>query len=346
MSDQSERTFSADFKRFFLRGLVILLPSVLTLWIVVKAYQFVDTAIAEPINRGVRVAMNQSSPYWSVLRNEFEPSHGQLNAAIADRAVERRLIDRERERRSLRQQMRSDSEDPTVAPTEDELNAHIALLPEAAAVNVGAIRAELRQRSINEWWASRWYMNFIGLIIAIIVVYIAGRVLGGFFGRQIYRKLEGVLTSVPVFKQVYPYVKQIVDFLFSDEQPIKFNRVVVVEYPRRGIWSVGFLTGPTLKSVADRAGNSVTIFIPSSPTPFTGYTITVPRDEVIEVPISVEEAIRFAVSGGVLIPDHQQMNMLEQIRKGGQEAAAGRSKPEPTVAASTAAGSSPEKEKE
>lgn len=307
MNDQSERTFSADFKRFFLRGLVILLPSVLTLWIVVKAYQFVDTAIAEPINRSVRIAMNQSAPYWRVLRDEFEPSHGQLNAAIAERAAERRLVDRERERRSLRLEMRRDSDDLTVTPTEDELNAHIASLPEVAALNMMALRAELRQRAINQWWASRWYMNFIGLIIAVVAVYIAGRVLGGFFGRQIYRKLEGVLTSVPVFKQVYPYVKQIVDFLFSDDQPIKFNRVVVVEYPRKGIWSVGFLTGPTLRSVADRAGKSVTIFIPSSPTPFTGYTITVPHEEVIEVPISVEEAIRFAVSGGVLIPDHQQL---------------------------------------
>lgn len=309
MSDQSERTFSSDFRRFFLRGLVILLPSVLTLWIVVKAYQFVDTAIAEPINRGVRVAMNQTTPFWSPLRSEFEPTDGQFSAAVAERAVERRLVDRERARRDLRITMAYESGDPAILPTEEELNAYITGLPEAAAINVQAIRSELRQRAINDWWAARWYMNFIGLIIAIVAVYIAGRVLGGFFGRQIYRKLEGVMTSVPIFKQVYPYVKQIVDFLFSDDQPIKFNRVVVVEYPRKGIWSVGFLTGPTLKSVAQRAGKSVTIFIPSSPTPFTGYTITVPQDEVIEVPISVEEAIRFAVSGGVLIPDHQQLDM-------------------------------------
>lgn len=313
MSDPSARTFSSDFKRFFVRGLVILLPSVLTLWIMVKAYQFVDTAIAEPINRSVRLAMNQAAPYWSPLRDTFDPSEGQLNAAVAERAAERRLIDRERVRRDLRDQMRRSSDDPVVIPTDDELNTYIVGLPEVAAINVQPIRADLRQRTINEWWTSRWYMNVIGLIIAIVAVYIAGRVLGGFFGRQIYRKIEGILTSVPIFKQVYPYVKQIVDFLFSDDQPIKFNRVVVVEYPRKGIWSVGFLTGPTLRSVAERAGKSVTIFVPSSPTPFTGYTITVPQEEVIEVPISVEEAIRFAVSGGVLIPDHQQLEMTPQL---------------------------------
>jgi uncharacterized membrane protein len=150
-------------------------------------------------------------------------------------------------------------------------------------------------------------MRLIGLVVALIAVYIAGRLLGGFFGRRIYRKLESIIAQVPVFKQVYPYVKQIVDFLFSDEHSIKFNRVVAVEYPRRGIWSVGFMTGGTMKTIHERAGQSLTVFVPSSPTPFTGYTITVPVEDVIELPITVEEALRFTVSGGVLVPGRQQM---------------------------------------
>jgi uncharacterized membrane protein len=319
MTDQLDRTFSSDFRRFFLRGLVVLLPSVLTLWIVVKAYQFVDTAIAEPINRSVRITINQASPHWGPLQEQFEPSSARLHAEIADRAVERRLVDRERIRHQLRIEMlRQQQEEGTYnpdsppVPTDDEVNERIAEHQDVIrALNYSSIRTELRQRQINDWWTARWYMNLIGLVIAIIAVYVVGRLLGGFFGRHIYRKLEAVLTSVPVFKQVYPYVKQVVDFLFSEEQPIKFNRVVVVEYPRKGIWSVGFLTGPTLRSIAEHSGQSVTIFIPSSPTPFTGYTITVPQEDVIEVPISVEEAIRFALSGGVLIPDHQQLNKAD-----------------------------------
>jgi uncharacterized membrane protein len=263
MSESSPRTFSADFKRFFLRGLVVLLPSVLTLWIVVKAYQFVDNTIAQPINGGVRLAMARVTPYWGPLRNEFEPNQEQVRAEIVKRVNEKRK------------------------PTEDQ------------------VRAELRVQSIQAWWDAHWYMQMIGLVIAIIAVYIAGRLLGGFLGRRMYRRVETVIISVPVIKQVYPYVKQIVDFLFSDEKTMQFNRVVVVEYPRKGIWSVGFLTGDTMKSITDRAGDSVTVFIPSSPTPFTGYTITVPRAEAIELPITVEEAMRFAVSGGVLVPDHQ-----------------------------------------
>ena len=72
MSDQPPRSFAADFKLFFLRGLVVVLPSVLTLWIVVKAYQFVDSTIAEPINHGIRLAMHNLAPVWSPLSNAFD----------------------------------------------------------------------------------------------------------------------------------------------------------------------------------------------------------------------------------------------------------------------------------
>ncbi|MHC4709150.1 MAG: DUF502 domain-containing protein, partial [Planctomycetota bacterium] len=191
-TNPAARTFSSDF--------VVLLPSVLTLWIVVKAYQFVDNTIAEPINGWVRVGMIQVATAWEPLRLEFDPSVRAIDAEIE------------------------------------------------AAVSAGNAPA--------------------------IAVYVAGRLLGGFFGRHIYRRLENFITALPVFKQVYPYVKQVVDFLFSDERPIKFNRVVLLEYPRKGIWSVGFLTGDTMKSIARESGDAVTVFIPSSPTPFTGYTIT------------------------------------------------------------------------
>ncbi|MCZ6836256.1 MAG: DUF502 domain-containing protein [Planctomycetota bacterium] len=264
MTDPSNRTFNADFKRFFVKGLVVLLPTVLTLWIVVKAYQFVDNSFAEPINRGVRLTLHRATPYWKPLQGMFEPSDELLKE---DLSVE--FLD--------------------IVPTA-ELNS---------------ARSRLRGENIQTWWDEHWLMDFIGLMMAIIGVYVTGRLLGGFFGRQIYRRLERFITTLPVFKQVYPHVKQVVDFLFSDEKPLSFNRVVVVEYPRKGIWSVGFQTGSSMKSVAEDAGDSVTIFIPSSPTPFTGYTITVPRDQVRELPITVEEAIRFAVSGGVLIPQHQ-----------------------------------------
>lgn len=266
MTDPAARTFKSDFKRFFLRGLVILLPTVLTLWIVVKAYQFVDSSIAQPINSGVRLAMVNIAPVWSPIRRITDPTDEELNTELVRRTTSTRK------------------------PTRDQ------------------VLYELRTENVLEWWQSHWYMDLIGLVVAIVAVYVAGRLLGGFFGRSIYSRIERFITSLPVFKQVYPYVKQIVDFLFSDDKTIKFNRVVVVQYPRKGIWSVGFMTGGTMRAIATHSGDSVTVFIPSSPTPFTGYTITVPREEVIDVPISVDEALRFVVSGGVLVPPTQVVN--------------------------------------
>ena len=258
------RTFTSDFKRFFIRGLVVLLPSVLTLWIVVKAYQFVDNAIAEPINKWVRVTIIQTSAAWRPMREFFD--------ADAD-------------------------------TIQNEYDLRVAA--GIRAPSLPRIRSELRAANVQQWWADRWYLRSIGLIIAIVAVYVAGRLLGGFVGRSIYRRLERVVTALPVFKQVYPYVKQVVDFLFNNDRALRFNRVVIVEYPRKGVWAVGFMTGTAMKSIAEKSGDSVTVFVPSSPTPFTGYTITVPREEVIDLPITVEEAIRFSVTAGVLVPEHQ-----------------------------------------
>jgi uncharacterized membrane protein len=266
MTPAHDRRSSSHFKRFFVRGLVILLPSVLTLWLLVTAYRFIDSSIAQPINSGVRMGIVNTPTIWPSVTESwaFEPNQLQMSDARTQRGL--------------------DSTDKS----QDQL-----------------IRKEYRTKAVDAWWKSHWYLNFIGIVIAILAVYFAGRLLGGFFGRRLYRQLERLIESVPIIKLVYPYIKQVVDFLFGEDQPIKFNRVVAVEYPRKGIWAVGFLTGSTLHTISAHSGEAVTVFIPSSPAPFTGYTITVPANEIIEIPLTVEEAIRFTVSGGVLIPGRE-----------------------------------------
>jgi hypothetical protein len=82
--------------------------------------------------------------------------------------------------------------------------------------------------------------------------------------------------------------------------------VVLVQYPRKGIWTIGLHTGGAIRKIDDMIGECVTVFIPSSPTPFTGYTIIVPKEDVIDAPLTIDEALRFVVSGGVLVPEHQK----------------------------------------
>jgi uncharacterized membrane protein len=253
--------------RPFLRGLAVLLPSVLTLWLLVKAYQFIDSAIAEPINTGIRSAFIQIPKHFPQIADALAigPDHD----ALAEAANAQNITEN--------------------SPAWIELS--------------GEVFAE----SVNTWWAEHAWMNLLGLVVAAIIVYISGRLVGGFIGRTIYKRLEKLMVTVPVISKVYPYIKQLVDFLISDSDKPKFSRVVAVEYPRKGIWSVGFMTGDSLRTIEAKLPDSVTIFIPSSPTPFTGYTITVAKSDTINLPITVEEAIRFAVSGGVLVPDHQAL---------------------------------------
>ena len=271
MSTKKKNTPSHP-KQAFFRGLAVLLPSVLTLWLMVKAYQFIDSAIAEPINGGIRMIVVHTPSYFPSATEFFEigPTNVEINTAAAEKEIS---ITDEKQIKSL--------------------------------------IIDLRTISVDKWWDANRWMNLLGLLVAAVIVYISGRLVGGWLGRTAYKRIEKIMIAVPVIRKVYPYIKQLVDFLINDNETPKFSSVVAVQYPRKGIWSVGFLTGPTLQTLEEEAPNSVTIFIPSSPTPFTGYTITVPRADTLDLPISVEEAIRFSVSGGVLVPDHQLKSGIE-----------------------------------
>jgi uncharacterized membrane protein len=291
MSEASNRTFTSDFKRFFVRGLVVLLPTVLTLWLVVYAYRFVYNAIAEPINRGIRWCMYELAPYWQPLRTWFDPAEGEITAAIAAAGSK--------------------------PPARD------------------AVVLTLREANIEAWWVQHWYLNVIGLIVAIVAVYVAGRVLGGYLGRRVYRRMENLMTRMPIMRQVYPSVKQVVDFFFAEDRTRRFSRVVLCEYPRQGVWVMAFQTGPAFKHVEAVVGEAVTVFIPSTPGTITGYTAVIPRKDVIDLPISVDEAIRFAVSGGVLVPDRETSSRGAENAMLPKLAASGRPHPAETPVVGT-----------
>jgi len=166
------------------------------------------------------------------------------------------------------------------------------------------MKADMRHWKLRKQW-NRGPQSLIGFGIAIILVYFLGRLLASFIGRKMWQVFESAVQQVPGFKQVYPYVKQVIDFLFG-ENKIEFSRVVAVPYPRQGVWSLGLVTGAGLRYVNETAKEEfLTVFIPSSPTPITGYVVHIKKEEAIDLPISIEEALRFTVSGGVIVPDHQ-----------------------------------------
>lgn len=150
----------------------------------------------------------------------------------------------------------------------------------------------------------QWLVQIIGVGLAILLVYIVGLFVGNLIGRTVWRLAELAVMRVPLVRAIYPAVKQVTDFLLAEKShQFQSSRVVAIAPHANGIWSVGLVTGAGLRPLSDAAGEEmVTVFIPSSPTAFSGYVVVVPRDRVVEMPLTVEEAMRLLVSGGVLAP--------------------------------------------
>lgn len=150
-----------------------------------------------------------------------------------------------------------------------------------------------------------WGEYVLGSIIGLVFVVVLGFLARNFIGRRLFNLFEAIANKAPVIKLVYPHAKQLVQFFFSDDQenPLKFDTVVVIEWPRKGVWTVGFVTGSGIKCIQEVSGKRlVTVYIPSSPAPMTGYTLLIGADEVYRIDFKVEEVMKWVMTGGVLGP--------------------------------------------
>jgi len=161
----------------------------------------------------------------------------------------------------------------------------------------------LTQTQLPEW--ADWAGTIAALGIAFIAVYFLGLLLATFIGRRLLRVWDRLLTRLPLISSIYPHAKQVANFLFGERKQ-RFNRVVAIEYPRKGVYSLGFATSTGPEDIGRHTGEEmVAVFVPTSPTPFTGWTVMVPENEVIDVDMTVDEAVRFTVSCGVIVPGEQ-----------------------------------------
>ena len=213
------------FKSFFLRGLAVLLPTILTIWIFIWGYGFIQKNISVYINRGI---------VWVVMK-----AHG--------------------------------------------------------------MPGEEAKKVFEDFWVNG-PGSIAGFVLALVAVCIIGAMLASVVGKTLWRMIERFIMEIPFLKRVYPYIKQITDFLLTKDK-LSFSRVVAFEYPRLGVWALGLVTSSGLVSLNKKVGKEhLTVFLPTSPTPFTGFIMMLPKEEVIDLDITIEEAIRFIVSGGVITP--------------------------------------------
>jgi len=225
--------FGEDFRRFFLRGLAALMPTLITLWLLIKVWDFLWESLGRHLIWFI-------SWVWLML-------------------------------------------------------VHWNLLPE-------------RQPGYISWfWKSHvpaWLVEPLGVLLAVLLVYIVGLFVGNLIGRTLWKLGENALFRIPLIRAIYPAVKQVTDFVLADKKStFTASRVVAVEPHANGIWSIGLVTGPGVRALGQPAGKEmVTVFVPSSPTAFSGYVLVVPRESVVDLPLSVEQAMRLLVSGGVIDP--------------------------------------------
>lgn len=238
--------------RAFLTGLATLLPTILTILILVIAYNFINEKIANPLTNLMRNGLSSELMKEKFWKGVLSLPDWQL----------------------------------------DEVDA--SAQPEFSSDMLFSQRvAELTP-------------PWLGFVMAIFLVLIVGIIFRGVLGRQLLKIIEAMIRRVPLIKVIYPYAKQVTEFFFEEKNKIEYETAVAVEYPRRGLWSLGFVTSSGFRDIVTAAGQDVVaVFIPSSPTPITGYTILVPREEIIPLDLSVDEVLRFTISGGVILPPNQ-----------------------------------------
>lgn len=229
-------SFAEDFRRFFVRGLAALLPTLITLWLLVKVWEFLWEALGRHIIWAIRRTWFELGGWW------FVPSEP-----------------------------------------------------------AGYIRNVLRTESLG--------VQIVGVVLAIVLVYLVGVLVGNFIGRQFWRLGEMAVMRIPLVRAIYPAVKQVTDLFLTDRAgAFAGSRVVAVQHRAQEVWTIGLVTGPGLRALSDAAGDEmVTVFVPSTPTAFSGYVVVVPRHAVVELPLTVEEAMRLLVSGGVLSPSTKKL---------------------------------------
>ncbi|HSW71064.1 MAG TPA: DUF502 domain-containing protein [Gammaproteobacteria bacterium] len=145
----------------------------------------------------------------------------------------------------------------------------------------------------------------IGVIITLAVIWLTGLLVRNFIGRKLVQGWDLLVGRIPLVRSVYTGVKQVLDTLFSPGGQ-SFRKVLLVEYPRAGMWSLAFQTGDGTQEVEKSVGEGgmVSLFIPTTPNPTSGFMMLVPRNKVIELKMSVEQALKYVISLGVVQPDY------------------------------------------
>ena len=142
----------------------------------------------------------------------------------------------------------------------------------------------------------------LGVVIAVVLVLTTGMIVANFLGKRIVSAWESLLARIPLVRTLYSGIKQIMEAVLAADGK-SFSKVLLLEYPRKGVWSLAFMTSDELGEVQDKTcSNVISVFIPTTPNPTSGFVLMVPKEDVIELDMSVEDGLKMIISMGVVVP--------------------------------------------
>ena len=141
-----------------------------------------------------------------------------------------------------------------------------------------------------------------GVVLTLLILLVVGATASNFAGRKLVQWGDAMVHRIPVVRSIYSSVKQVSDTLFSSSGQA-FRKALLVQYPREGAWTIAFLTGQPGGDAANRLrGDYVSVYVPTTPNPTSGFFLMMPREDVIELDMSVDEALKYIISMGVVAP--------------------------------------------
>ena len=161
----------------------------------------------------------------------------------------------------------------------------------------------------STWRPESWLgIQVMGVVLTLAIVFITGLLTANLIGQRLLAFLEGLLARIPVVNSIYHSVKQVSDTLFSSSGQA-FRKALLVRFPHSNAWTIAFLTGKPGGDVVNHLqGEHVSVYVPTTPNPTGGYFLMVPKDDVIELNMSVDEALKYIISMGVVTPDSGRKN--------------------------------------
>jgi uncharacterized membrane protein len=281
----------SSFRRALLKGLGVIAPLLLTIVLFLWAWQTIESYVLVPLE-----SMASNLVIWTIA--DIKPDQEIRKIVAEDPSAAQRL---------------TKSPDGDLFRTSDG-KTYVRFkknwFPQEVYETVEANPGALAPTTVNTYYHRYVQLKYLQRVIVIplflivftIVLYFLGKFFAAGVGRFLYGSFERIVNSVPVVSNVYSSVKQVTDLAFNESE-IQFTRIVAVEYPRKGIWSMGFVTGDGFPDVRVAANEQIiSVLMPTSPMPATGFAIMVPKRDTIDLNITVDQAIQFCVSCGVVCP--------------------------------------------